>query len=169
MSEVELLASELPNPDPRSFAMSRAAELREEGMSPSEALSEAWSEIRDGDEDIDFDYDDDDEDEEEEEIELPVAKSNRRDNPDMDETLMYAAMFAGAGYLGWCAYASRNRSWTWTPWKANSIGRRYLPAGRRNVARRRPNLGTYHRIAPRTRLTNVYESRNYETTGIIKP
>ena len=111
------------NPDPRSEAMSLAAQYREEGMSPSEALSVAWDDIL-GD---DFGLDDDDEPYDFDEM-LQMNKPKRRNNTMTMENPLEGAgigtlmVLGSLGYLFLCAIAyKKNGVWSWTPWKTAPV------------------------------------------------
>jgi len=137
----------IPNPDLRSEAMVRAGELRGEGYDASEALSEAWAEVRGEDNPI-WDNPFGEPDDEDEEMELEAPKRRRKSNPVEASNIGMIALVAGAGYVFWCWYSSVKKGlpWNWTPWK--SIGRPYmtpmgLPVHRVSPASFGHNPGTH--------------------------
>jgi hypothetical protein len=82
--------------------MKRAAELRSEGLDPSEALSEAWDEVRSN----------------------PRKSSSSTSYGDYSQLLMWAGIL----YFGWCGIGYyQTKAWSWTPWRLAGLGLRRRP------------------------------------------
>lgn len=97
----------------QSRAMTLAGELRDAGYSPSKALKQAWSEVRNGDDDEDDDWG----------TEI-ISRPRKRSNPAADTSLSTIGIIALGGYLLWCAYRySQTKVWSWQPWKTQPITR----------------------------------------------
>lgn len=94
---LELLTN--PRNSKKAVVMRRAAKLRAQGLSPSEALSEAWGGHN------------------------PARGTATTIEP---SALTWTLLLCGAGYIGWCFYKkTKSGTWSWTPWKPN-LQRRVL-------------------------------------------
>ena len=117
MRELELIENPYYGGGLKSQAMSLAAQYREEGLDSSEALSQAWDEVR-GESDYEEDYDDS--------MELVVDKPRRRKivrNPDVEDLRTYL-LYGAAGYLIWCAIKYyQTKQWSWKPWVNVTVSR----------------------------------------------
>lgn len=49
------------------------------------------------------------------ELEAPKRRRRKRKNPEPVALAIPALLLVA--YLGWCAYSSRNATWSWQPWK----------------------------------------------------
>jgi len=151
--------------DLKSKAMSLAASYREQGYSPSEALEMGWQEAKgEADyEDNPYPFGEPDKDEDEE-LELFEPKPRRRAkaNPVETSNLGMYVLLAGGGYLLWCWYASRGKSWSWTPWKTSITSYRALP--RHTVS---PSAFSHSSIVPVSPAHGQYNE--YEAINLIVP
>lgn len=62
-------------------------------------------------------YDDEEDDFELVEVAEKPRRRKRKRNPEPVITVATPLLLLIAGYLGWCAYSSRNATWSWQPWK----------------------------------------------------
>jgi hypothetical protein len=150
---MELELVEANNPDMKSEVMSLAAQYRDQGMSPSEALHEAWTIIRGAP------WDDSDEEDEDDIFVLSERPRTRR-NPtkrssESDSSIGLVLLLGVVGYLAWCAIKyAQTKAWSWTPWK-QPVGRR-LP---------NPAMKASQQLTP----PPMYSRNGYEQVTLIVP
>lgn len=122
----ELALTTNPGGSVKSEVMTRAAELREEGCDPSEALRIAWVEAKEEEDDSYLELDDDSDENElelaeyspDEDLEIEEYKPLRKGISNPDKGIAGIIMMAGMAYLGWCLFQySQSQKWSWQPWK----------------------------------------------------
>jgi hypothetical protein len=121
----------------QSEVMSRAGELRRQGLDASDALSTAWSEV-DGSE----------------------------SNPVSSGTAGNFLMLSTIGYIVWCSIKyAKSKVWSWQPWKAIPATNRRIPSATVAVARREQSLPVDERIINTGQIGDVYPAHRLPGTN----